>query len=98
MGIAVIYEQRSKDIGLWRRDQAMEVIYKSRHIHSVPELNLETDSWIPNADVSWEGRTKCHQLLTGPIGYFKIIDEAETYAVEMAKTWIDAESADDLTP
>ena len=24
----------------------MEVIYKSRHIHSVPELNLETDSWI----------------------------------------------------
>jgi hypothetical protein len=76
----------------------MEVIYKSRHIHSVPELNLETDSWIPNADVSWEGRTKCHQLLTGPIGYFKIIDEAETYAVEMAKTWIDAESTYDLTP
>jgi hypothetical protein len=73
----------------------MEVVYKSRHIHSVPELNLETDSWIPNADVSWEG---CHQLVTGPIGYFKIIDEAETYAVEMAKTWIDAESADDLTP
>jgi hypothetical protein len=46
----------------------------------------------------WEGRTKRHQLLTGPIGYFKIIDEAEIYAVEMAKTWIDAESADDLTP
>ena len=79
-------------------DQAMEVTYKSRHIHSVPELNLETDSWIPNADVVWEGRTKRHQLLTGPIGYFKIIDEAEIYAVEMAKTWIDAESADDLTP
>ena len=44
MGIAVIYDQRSKGFGLWRRDQAMEVIYKSRHIHSVPELNLETDS------------------------------------------------------
>ena len=27
----------------------------------VPELNLETDSWIPNADASGEGRTKCHQ-------------------------------------
>ena len=62
----------------------MEVIYKSRHIHSVPELNLKTDSWIPNAHVSLEGRTRCHQLLTGPIGYFKIIDEAEIYAVEMA--------------
>jgi hypothetical protein len=98
MGIAVIYDQRSKGFGLWRRDKAMEVIYKSRHIHSVPELNLETDSWIPNADVSGEGRTKCHQLLTGPIGYFKIIDEAEIYAVEMAKTWIDAESTDDLIP
>jgi len=48
--------------------------------------------------VSWEGRTKCHQLLNGPIGYFKIIDEAETYAVEMAKTWIDTESTNDLTP
>ncbi len=77
MGIAVMYDQRSKGFASWRRDQAMEVIYKSRHIHSVPELNLETDSWIPNADVSWEGRTKCHQLLNGPIGYFKIIDEAE---------------------
>ena len=98
MGIAVAYDQRSKGFELWRRDQTMKVIYKSRHIHSVPELNLETDSWIPNADVSWEGRTKCHQLLTGPIGYFKIIEEAEIYAVEMAKTWIDAESADGLTP
>ena len=77
----------------------MEVIYKSRHIYSMPELNLETDCWIPNADVSWEegGNTR-RQLLIGPIGYFKIIDEAEIYAVEMAKTWIDAESADDLTP
>jgi len=77
----------------------MEVIYKSRHIHSVPELNLETDCWIPNADVSWEeGGTTCRQVLIGPIGYFKIIDQAEIYAVEMAKTWIDTESADDLTP
>ena len=51
------------------------------------------------ADVSWEeAGTTCHQLLTGPVGYFKIIDEAEIYAVEMTKTWIDAESRDDLTP
>src|SRR5215471_19849774 len=97
MGIAVMYGRRSKGFGLWRRGQTMEVIYKSRHIHSVPELNLETDSWIPNADVSWEGRTKCHQLLTGPIGYFKIIEEAEIYAVEMAKTWIDANHAEQIT-
>jgi len=54
-------------------------------------------AWIPNADVSWEGRTKCHQLLTGPIGDFKIIEEAEIYAVEMAKTWIDANHAEQIT-
>ena len=73
----------------------MEVTYKSRHIHSIPELNLEIDCWIPNADVFWdEAGTKRRHLLTGPIGYFKVIDEAEIYAVEMAKTWIDAESAD----
>jgi hypothetical protein len=73
----------------------MEIMYKSRHIHSVPELSLETDCWIPNADVSWEAAgATCHQLFTGPVGYFKIIDEAEIYAVEMAKTWIDAESVE----
>ena len=44
----------------------------------------------------WEGRTKCHQLLIGPIGYFKIIEEAEIYAVEMAKTWIDANHAEQI--
>jgi hypothetical protein len=88
----------AKVLDYGRRVKAMEVTYKSHHIHSVPELNLEMDCWIPNADVSWdEADTKCRQLLTGPIGYFKIIDEAEIYAVEMAKTWIDAESVDDLT-
>ena len=76
----------------------MELIYRSRHIHSLPELNLETDCWVPRAEVSWnqEG-TEFHHLLTGPVGYFKIIDQAEIYAVEMAKTWIDRETAKDLT-
>jgi len=84
-----------KQQAFWRGGEgirAMELIYRSRHIHSLPELNLETDCWVPNVDVSWEqGGTKFHQLLTGPVGYFKIIDHAETYAVDMAKTWIDAE-------
>jgi hypothetical protein len=42
--------------------------------------------------------TQQHQLLTGPNDCFKIIDQAETYAVEMAKAWIDAELVDNLTP
>jgi hypothetical protein len=39
-----------------------------------------------------------HQLITGPNDLFKIIDHAQTYAVEMAKAWIDAELVDNLTP
>jgi len=85
-------------LNFWWEDQAMEVVYKSRHIHIALDLNLETDCWVASADVSWErGGTQLHQLLEGRVGYFKIIDEAEIYAVEMAKTWIDAESGEDLT-
>ena len=75
-------------------DQAM--IYKSHHIHVTLDLNPEMDCWVANADVSWEqGDAEFHQLLKSPVGYFKVIDEAEIYAVEMAKTWIDAESTED---
>ena len=96
MGVAPVYGQKNNRFGVRRRDQAMELIYRSRHIYSLPELNLETDCWVPNVDVSWEqGGTKFHQLLIGPVGYFKIIDQAETYAVDMAKTWIDAEATED---
>ena len=73
-------------------------IYKSCHVLTTPELNLDADCWIPKADVSWDEQGKpCHKLLTGRSDYFKIIDEAEVYAVEMAKAWIDVELVD-LTP
>ena len=79
--------------------QAMEVIYKSRHIHTWSELNGKLDCWISMADVSWdEAGTKCCQQLVGSIGYSKIIEEAESYALEMAKTWIDSDTAENLTP
>jgi hypothetical protein len=65
----------------------------------MPQLNLDTDCWIPKADVTWnEQGTQRRQLLAGPIDRFKIIDEAEIYAVEMARAWIDAELIDNLTP
>lgn len=77
----------------------MDARYKSRHIHSLPELDLDTDCWIPKARVLWDDRgTQQDQVLTGPHDLFKIIDQAETYAVEMAKAWIDAELLDNLTP
>ena len=77
----------------------MDELYKSRYIHSLPELDLDTDCWVPKARVLWDERsTQQHQLLTGPNNRFKIIDQAETYALEMAKAWIDAKLIDNLTP
>jgi hypothetical protein len=82
-----------------RRNEKMDALYKSRHIHSLPELDPDTDCWVPKARVLWEERGALqHQLLTGLHDRFKIIDQAETYAVEMAKAWIDAELIDNLTP
>ena len=76
----------------------MEELYKSRRIHREFQLNIETDCWIPIVDISWdEDGKQIHQFLRGPKDRFKIIDEAEIYAVEMAKKWIDAEVKDTLT-
>ena len=81
------------------KEQAMELIYRSCHVLTIPELNLDADCWIPKADVSWEEQgSPRHQLLTGRGDVFKIIDEAEVYAVEMAKAWINGEFMNDLTP
>lgn len=77
----------------------MDRLYKSRRIHTTPQLNLEADCWVPHADVSWDEQgTKYRQILAGPPDLFKIIDHAEAYALEMAMAWIDAELMDDLTP
>ena len=77
----------------------MDEVYKSRQIHTIPQLNPDTDCWVPQADVSWEEwGTRHRHLLGGPPDRFKIIDQAEIYALEMAKAWIDTESIDDLTP
>ena len=68
----------------------MDEIYKSHSIRTEHELNLETDCWIPRAKISWvEDGVQCSQTLAGPADIFKVIDEAERYAVEMAKIWID---------
>ena len=32
----------------------MDEVYKSRQIRTSPQLNPDTDCWIPQADVSWK--------------------------------------------
>jgi hypothetical protein len=77
----------------------MELNYRACRVLTMPELNLDADCWIPTVDVIWdEPDASRHQLLTGPSDVFKVIDEAEVYAVDMAKSWIDVEFEDDLTP
>ena len=45
----------------------MDEVYKSRQIHTSPQLNQDTDCWIPQADVSWDEQgTKHRQLPGGP--------------------------------
>jgi len=70
----------------------MNEFYQGWKIKVIAELDLDADCWIPTADIAWEenGRQN-HQRLTGPSGYFKIIDEAQMYAIEMAKSWIDSQ-------
>jgi len=77
----------------------MEQIYKSRRIQTSSQLNCDADCWIPQAEVSWDeqGRQR-RQSLAGPSDRFKVIDQAETYALEMAMDWIDIEIMEDLTP
>jgi len=77
----------------------MDEFYKFRRIHTSPQLSPDAACWIPQADVSWDEQgTNRHQLLAGPPDRFTIIDQAETYALEMAMAWIDAELMEDLTP
>jgi len=76
----------------------MDEFYLGHRIRVIVELNPNADCWIPTADVSWDERGKqAHQRLTGLNGFFAIMDEAHTYAIEMAKTWIDAQVKERFT-
>ena len=71
--------------------EKMEELYQCHHIRVVTELNPDADCWIPKAEVSWdEDGEQRRQVLTGPPDFFKIIDEAGIYALEIAKNWIDS--------
>jgi hypothetical protein len=71
---------------------AMDEFYKSYYIHTLVDLCLDSDCWVPKVEIIWEehGAPRCKQLV-GPNGLFKIFDNAEIYAVEMARGWIDDE-------
>ena len=70
----------------------MEVVYMTRRIYTSVELNLKADCWVPKAKVSWdEHGKKQHHVLSGPGDRFKLLEDAEVYAIEIARTWIEAD-------
>ena len=72
----------------------MDEIYLSRRIHTIPQLNLSTDCWVPKVDIFWvEDGMQRHHMLIGPDDRFKIIDDALINAVEIAKAWINDQQA-----
>jgi hypothetical protein len=70
----------------------MELVYMTRRIHTSIELNSKLDCWVPKAKVTWNEYGKSHQhMLNGPNDRFKLLEDAEVYAVEMAQAWIEAD-------
>jgi hypothetical protein len=72
----------------------MDEFYKGYYIHTVLDLSLKTDCWVPKAEVVWEewGVQRRRQLV-GLDDVFKSLDDAEIYAVETARGWVDGQLA-----
>jgi|SRR5215467_11708004 len=70
----------------------MDELYRGHRIRVIVELSPEADCWVPTADISWDDHgNHTHQRLTGPSGFFAIMEEAHVYAAEMARAWIDSQ-------
>ena len=68
----------------------MNELYHSHQIRVIAELGPGADCWTPKAEISWEEHGEWRsQVLTGPAGFFDMIDEAVSYAAELAKDWVD---------
>ncbi|HUK39741.1 MAG TPA: hypothetical protein VLX11_01810 [Candidatus Acidoferrales bacterium] len=68
----------------------MDEFYKSYYIHTLVDLSVENDCWVPKVEIMWEEQgAPCRKQLVGPNDFFKILENAEIYALEMARGWID---------
>jgi len=68
----------------------MDEFYKSYYIRTLVDLSLDNDCWVPKVEIIWEeqGAPRRKQL-AGPNNFFKILENAEIYALEMGRGWID---------
>jgi hypothetical protein len=67
--------------------------YNGRLIIAYASINQSSKLWSPGAEITWkqEGRRFSHTL-GGLEDRFKTSEEAERFAIHLAKNWIDANS------
>jgi hypothetical protein len=65
--------------------------YRDRLIIAYASLNQSTKQWSAGAEITWkrDGRRFSHTL-GGLVDRFKTAEEAETFATNLAMSWIDA--------
>lgn len=65
--------------------------YRDRLIIAYASLNRSTEQWSAGAEITWkqDGQRRSHTL-GGLVDRFKTAEEAETFASNLAKAWIDA--------
>jgi len=68
----------------------MEEIYKGHRIQDSSTLNPDSQRWTPKITISWdEHGTKKFHGIDGPIDHCATKGDAEIYAIQMGKKWVD---------
>jgi hypothetical protein len=67
------------------------LFYKDRLIIAHATLNQSAQTWSPGAEITWkgEGERQSHTI-GGLADRFETAEEAEGFAIDLARAWIDA--------
>ena len=66
------------------------IIYQNYHIVGLAHWNEKTGYWVPRVRVNWRDAGEEQKFeLDGPPNRFRTKEEAEDYAILIAKDWID---------
>lgn len=69
------------------------LFYKDRLIIAHATVNQSTGMWSPGAEITWKSEGERHSHTIGGLAdRFKTAEEAERFAIDLARAWIDAES------
>ncbi len=67
------------------------LFYNDRLIIAYASMNQSTKRWSPGAEITWKRDGERHSHTIGGLeDQFKTCDEAEGFAINLAKAWIDA--------